>query len=112
MSRQRRTKSKVRSPIAKRLRQIRTSLGLSQRKLGILAGMDEFGAGPRVTQYETDRYVPDFTIAKRLAKVLDIPVTYLYAEDEQLAELILLFANSKPAVRKEVLAILRSSQRN
>ena len=87
-------KKKRKSPIADRLRQARSLKGVSQKGLGILAGFDQFSASPRINQYENDKHVPDYKTAKRLADSLDIPVTYLYAEDDDLAELILLLAKS------------------
>ena len=80
-----------RSPLARRLRDARTAKGMSQRQLGILIGIDPSSASPRVNQYESGRHVPDFRIAERLADCLDVPVTYFYAEDERLAEMILAF---------------------
>ena len=77
-----------RSPVGRRLREARLRKGISQKELGILAGIDPFSASPRINQYEQDKHVPDFSTAKRLAEQLDISVTYLYAEDNQLADLI------------------------
>lgn len=37
---------------------------------------------------EQDRHVPDYSTAKRLAHVLGLSVTFLYAEDDDLAEVI------------------------
>ena len=41
-----------RSVVAKRLREARELSGLSQKQLGIKAGLDEFSASPRINQYE------------------------------------------------------------
>lgn len=41
--------------------------GLSQERLGILAGIDESSASARMNQYETGKYAPDFLIAKKIA---------------------------------------------
>jgi len=95
--------------VAKRLREARERKGISQRRLGILAGMDEFSASPRINQYERDRHVPDFSVAKRLARALGVPVTYLYAEDDQVAELILLFTAATKPERKTLVKKLRRS---
>ena len=94
------------SPIGKRLRSARISIGLSQKQLGILAGIDEFSASPRINQYVRDKHVPDFATAKRLAKTLNIPVTYLYADDDNLAELILLFSSASSSKQDQALQIL------
>ena len=77
--------------MARRLREARNAKGISQKGLGILIGIDPSSASPRINQYETGRHVPDFRIAERLADTLEVPVTYLYAEDDRLARLILAF---------------------
>lgn len=95
------------SPFAKRLRSIRTDKGLSQKELGILAGIDEFSASPRINQYETGKHVPDFATASRLANVLSIPVIYLYAVEDDIADLVLLFDTAKDEKKREVILILK-----
>ena len=46
---------------------------LSQKALGIKAGIDQFSASARMNQYETDKHVPDFGTVKRIAKILKVP---------------------------------------
>ena len=89
------------SPVAKRLRQARELKGISQKALGILAGIDQFAASARVNQYERDKHVPDYATSIRLAKALEVPVTFLYADDDDLAEMILLFAYAGPRKRTQ-----------
>ena len=99
---------KTESPVARRLRSARTKVGISQKQLGIQAGMDQFSASPRINQYERGKHVPDFATAARLAQVLLIPVTYLYADNDELAELILLFTSATKEVQEETLNTLRN----
>jgi len=98
------------SPVGKRLRAARTAKGISQKQLGILAGIDEFSASPRINQYERGKHVPDFATAKRLAKTLNIPVTYLYADDDNLANLILLFSSASISIQEQALHILMTDK--
>lgn len=77
---------------SRRLRQAREALGISQRSLGILAGLDEFVASARVNRYETGVHQPDLKTLECLAEVLELPVAYFYAEDDRLAQLIMDFA--------------------
>jgi len=77
------------SPLPKRLRELRKQRGLSQKQLGIEAGIDEFSASPRINQYEKGKHVPDYSTLKKLAAVLHTPTAYFYAEDDDLAETIL-----------------------
>ncbi len=98
--------SRHRSPLAKRLREARQRLGVSQKELGVMAGIDEFSSSPRINQYEQDKHVPDFATARHLAKALGVSVTYLYTDDDEIAELILLFSaasNQARSIAKEAL---------
>ena len=83
------------SPICKRLKEARQAAKLSQKKLGIAAGMDEFSASARMNHYEKGRHTPDYSILERIAKVLRLPVAYFYAESDELAECIKLFTRLK-----------------
>lgn len=106
-------KNNTTSPVGKRLRFARTAKGLSQKQLGILAGIDEFSASPRINQYESGKHMPDYSTSKRLAKELTVSVTYLYADDDVLAELILLFSkadnHSKTRIMKEIRLLNKNS---
>jgi len=79
---------KNKSPIAKRLKEARITAGLSQKRLGIAAGIDEFVASARMNQYETGKHTPGFEMLEKIAEVLHVPTAYFYAEDDMLAELI------------------------
>jgi len=76
--------------VARRLREARERKGLSQKALGVSAGIDEFSASPRVNQYERGKHVPDLLTLQNLAGVLAVPVPFFFAEDELLAELLML----------------------
>lgn len=80
------------SIFSKRLRQAREDAGLSQKELGILAGLDPFVASTRINRYEQDVHTPDIATATRLAKVLGVPIAYLYADNERLARMIKAFS--------------------
>jgi len=91
------------SVVAKRLKEARTRACLSQKQLGIKAGMDEFSASARVNQYERGKHTPDYSTVERIAKVLKVPTPYFYAREDELAKLILTFRAStrqKPRPRK------------
>lgn len=83
------------SPVSKRLKEARVAAGLSQKSLGIAAGIDEFSASARMNQYETGKHTPDYLTLKRIAKVLKLPTAYFYAESDELAKLIEFFCKSK-----------------
>lgn len=73
---------------AKRLKEAREAVGVSQKQLGILAGIDQFVASPRINQYERGKHTPDLLTAQRLAAELRVPVSYFYEPNDVLAELI------------------------
>ena len=75
-------------PVPKRLKQARLRCNLSQRSLGIAAGMDVASASARMNQYERGKHVPDYQTLCQLALVVGAPVAYFYANDEE-AELLL-----------------------
>ncbi len=76
------------TPIPKRLKEAREEAGLSQKQLGIKAGIDEFSASARMNQYETGKHIPDYFTLSRIAKILKVPTAYFYADDDILGLLI------------------------
>lgn len=84
---------------SRRLREAREALTISQRALGIKAGLDEFVASTRINRYETGVHQPDLQTLQHLAAVLKLPVAYFYAEDDELAELIASFKGRKKGKR-------------
>jgi transcriptional regulator with XRE-family HTH domain len=73
---------------ARRLREAREAKGISQKQLGILAGIDQFVASARINQYEREKHVPDLLMAEKLAQELGVPVSFFYEPDENLARLL------------------------
>ncbi|TAL93120.1 MAG: XRE family transcriptional regulator [Paraburkholderia sp.] len=91
-----------------RLKEARLEAGLSQKQLGIEAGLDPFVASTRINRYELGVHKVDYTFAIRLATVLRVPVAFLYAEDSELASLILAFGRLSKRKRAELLLHARS----
>ncbi|UJB63279.1 helix-turn-helix transcriptional regulator [Acidovorax sp. YS12] len=90
-----------------RLKQARLNAGLSQKMLGIEAGIDAFVASTRINRYELGIHRPDLLTVRKLAKVLDVPVAFFFAdEDDDIAELLLRYGQAKASVRKEVRRLL------
>ena len=77
------------SPFPKRLKEARLRKGLSQKQLGILAGVDPSSASPRMNQYEKGVHTPDFQMVRALAKVLEVPTAFLFCEEDALADQII-----------------------
>lgn len=90
------------SVFAKRLKEIRKLRGLSQEKLGTLAGIDEASASGRMNHYERGRHEPDFTMVERLASVLDVPEAYFYAKEDEIARLLKVWPQLTQAQRQAI----------
>jgi len=106
-----------------RLKQARLAAGLSQKQLGIEAGIDPFVASTRINRYELGVHEPDFLTACNLAKALKVPAAFLYASEDDVADLLFRYGHAKSslraAVRKglaeipsaEAMALARAAQR-
>jgi transcriptional regulator with XRE-family HTH domain len=94
------------SIVAKRLKEARQQAGISQKQLGIKAGIDDFSASARINQYERGKHMPDLQTLKRLATVLRVPVPYFYCDDPELAEFIVRFSALGKAQKRRILGSL------
>ena len=102
--------SEALSPLPKRMKEARLAKRLSQKNLGILAGIDEFSASSRMNQYEKGKHAPDFATLKRLSDELDVPTCYFYCEEDWLAE-VLMRAQSATH-RRKIIQLLNHEKGN
>lgn len=86
-----------------RLKEARLAAGLSQRELGVAAGIDAGVASTRVNRYELGVHSADYQIAGQLAKVLHVPVAYLYCDDDELAALLVALHRAPTAARRQLI---------
>lgn len=96
------------SVFTKRLKEARTRAGLSQERLGVLAGIDEMSSSARMNQYERGKHEPDFSMVERIAKALNVPESYFYSKDDDAAWLEVAFFRMPPAHREELIALARN----
>ncbi|EMR0745431.1 helix-turn-helix domain-containing protein [Enterobacter hormaechei] len=89
--------------LIKRLKEARLRAGISQEKLGVLAGIDEASASARMNQYERGKHTPDFDMMCKLAKILKVPENYFYTIDDVMAELVLKFNKLSGNDKKEII---------
>ena len=82
---------------------------MSQKELGIAAGLDEFVASTRINRYETGVHEPDLETAARLAQALGVPLAYLFADDDRQARLLLAFAALSKAQQDAILASVEAT---
>lgn len=92
-----------RACFCRRLLEARRQAGLSQRQLGVRIGLDEFAASARINRYEVGVHEPDFGTVARLASATSLPSAYLFADNDTLAHLILLFARLPDAQQDRLL---------
>lgn len=83
-----------------RLKQARLAAGLSQKMLGIEAGIDAFVASTRINRYELGIHKPDLLTVRRLAEVLKVPMAFFYADtDDEIAELLFKYSRATDDAR-------------
>lgn len=95
-----------------RLREARERAGLSQKALGIAAGIDEFSASARMNQYETGKHTPDYLTLKQIAKALKVSPAYFYAENTEIAEIILLSSSASKALKLKIIGTIKALQKS
>jgi len=89
-----------------RLKEARLWAGVSQKQLGIEAGIDEFVASTRINRYELGVHRPDLQTVNRLASVLKVTSAYFYADDDAVAQLLFKYSKASLANRKRLLQLL------
>ena len=94
------------NPLPMRLKQARKRKGLSQKSLGILAGIDEFVASPRMNQYEKGKHFPDYGLLQKIAAVLNVPTAFFFCENDDLATLLLAINEKDEELASKTLALL------
>ena len=85
--------------------------GLSQRELGRRIGLSEDVVSSRVTRYERGTSEPDFATASKLADELGVPLAYLIADNELLAEIILAVSALPTAEQRKLAAELKAKKK-
>ena len=90
------------------MKEAREAAALSQRELGIRAEIDPSVASTRINRYELGIHKADYPTSQRLAAVLKVPVAYLYADDDDLAKVILSFGRLRKSQRSKILSLIES----
>ncbi len=85
-----------------RLKAARLKARLSQEQLGLLAGLEVESASARMNRYERGTRVPTVELMERIGSVLNLPVAYFYATEDEEAWLIAAF-HRMPEVEKQIL---------
>lgn len=92
----------VSNVVGRRMRARREELGWSQEKVGVLIGIDESSSRARISRYELGTHEPPVKTARLIADALNVPLAYLYCEDEDIATLLLKLRQLPEALRGQV----------
>ena len=87
----------------RRIRELREELGWSQERLGVAIGIDESSARARISRYELGVHEPPLPTARLIADSLDVPLSYLYCEDDLVALLLLRLHRLEGGIRMQYL---------
>ena len=82
-------------------------MGISQDKLGVQIGLDETVASARISRYESGVHEPQIKTARDIARALNVPLGYLYCDDDRLAEIILAASELPASDQEQLLKSLR-----
>ena len=92
----------VSNVVGRRIRARREELGWSQEKVGVLIGIDESSSRARISRYELGTHEPPVKTARLIADALNVPLAYLYCEDEDIATLLLKLRQLPEVLRGQV----------
>ena len=90
----------------KRLKEARLAAGLSQKRLGIAAGIDEFVASTRINRYEKGVHEADIHTAQKLAQTLNVPLAYFYVENDQLPAIVMNFDKLSEEDKEKIIHLI------
>lgn len=77
---------------------------MTQRTLGDFVSGDKDKGAVLINRYERQVNKADMETAAEIARALDVPLAYLFAESDEQADLLLAFAKLSKAERQKVLA--------
>jgi len=92
----------VNNVVGRRMRARREELGWSQEKVGVLIGIDESSSRARISRYELGTHEPPVKTARLIADALNVPLAYLYCEDQDIATLLLKLRQLPEVLRGQV----------
>lgn len=90
-----------------RLKEARIAAGLSQERLGVMAGIEEASASARMNQYERGKHQPEYSMVERIARVLDVPEEFFYAKSDEAAALLIAYHRATPARKRQIVELAK-----
>lgn len=100
----------IKAPIGKRLKEARKRSGLTQKEVGVRAGIVEENASTKINQYEKGVYNPRFPRLANLAKVLNVPIAYFYADEDELAEIVHQYGSMSKQGKKRLVSKIKKAK--
>ncbi len=88
-----------------RLKAARLEAKLSQEQLGLLAGLEVESASARMNRYERGTRVPTVELVERIGSVVNLPVSYFYAIEDEEAILVAAFHRMPKKEKQTLLAM-------
>lgn len=102
------TEVDARSIFAQRLKSAREDAGLTQKELGMSVGLPQETAAVRINRYEKGVHDADLATARRIAQSLGVPLAFLYADTDVLAEAILTLGLLSKSEQRKAVADLKA----
>ena len=81
-------------------------MALSQKQLGEKIGLEE-SASARISRYESGIHEPAVQTARELADALNVPLSYLYCDNDHPAEIICLAGGLSDEQLQELLRLVK-----
>ena len=78
----------------RRFKEARKAKKLTQEKLGLAIGLDEFVASTRINRYEKGNHQPDLNTLQKIAEVLEVPPAFFFSDDEFSVKILDLYKNN------------------
>ena len=103
--------STLRSMFTKRLKEARLAMDISQRELGRRIGLSEEVVSSRITRYDLGTSDPEFETVSKLARALGVPMAYLLADNDALADIILAAASMPPSEQRKLATELKAKKK-
>lgn len=100
----------MRDIFGKRLREARERAGCSQRGLGVRIGLPPKKASVYVNRWERQGKQPNWETIEKMARALRTPPAFFLADDDALAQIILLTGGMAETERKKLMMELQARE--
>lgn len=99
----------IKSRFCRRLKACRKDKKMTLEQLGVAIGLEESSASTRISRYENGIHIAEPYTVERIAQVLDVPIAYFYADNEEIADLLYYFYHLNHDQQQELLHHIKSN---